>query len=152
MPPDPCLAWGTWELIDYPDSIQYVYNFEMQNENPLNPNQFYQGGPLRTIVEFAVDISPESCIAKPGDANASNTITLADAIAIVNYIFTRPGWPPCPSMSNLCWLSDLICRGDANGSATVTLADAIYLVNYIFNKPGGPWTPIPNGKCCIPVM
>lgn len=90
---------------------------------------------------------PALCVAKPGDANASNTITLADAIAIVNYIFTKPGCNPAPS----CWLSGLVCRGDANGSMTVTLGDAIYLVNYIFNKPGGPWTPLPSGTCCQPV-
>jgi hypothetical protein len=149
MPGDPCFAWGSWELIDYPDSMQYVFNFERLNQNPLNPNQPYNGGPLRTIVEFAVDVSPESCIALPGDANSSNTITLGDAISIVNYIFNKPGWPPCPSASNMCWLSDLLCRGDANGDASVTLADVIYLVNYIFNKPGGPWFPIPNGKCCL---
>ena len=88
-----------------------------------------------------------ACVAKPGDANASNTITLADAIAIVNYIFSKPGCNPVP----LCWLSGLLCRGDVNGNLTVTLGDAIYLVNYIFNIPGGPWTPLPSGTCCQPV-
>lgn len=149
MPPDPCLANGLWELIDYPDSIQYVYNFEMQNENPFTPNQPYLGGPLRTIVEFAVDVSPESCIAIPGDANASATITLADVISIVNYIFQKPGWPPCPSASVRCWLSDLLCRGDVNGDYQITLADVIYLVNYYFGKPGGPWYPKSTYNCCL---
>jgi hypothetical protein len=91
------------------------------------------------------------CVAIPGDANASGTLTLGDAISIVNYIFSKPGWPPCPSMSNSCWLSDLLCRGDTNGSGTVTLADVIRLVNYIFSKPGGPWTPLPSGVCCQPL-
>ena len=48
----------------------------------------------------------------PGDANASGTYTLGDAIAIVNYIFSKPGFPACPSNSGICWLSELLCHGD----------------------------------------
>ena len=85
------------------------------------------------------------CNWRAGDANASGTYTLADAIAIVNYIFNKPGCTPMP----LCWLSGMLCRGDWNGSGTVTLADAIRAVNYIFNKPGGPWDAVPIGECCL---
>ena len=91
------------------------------------------------------------CVSKPGDANSSFTLTLADIISTVNYIFNKPGFPSCPSNSNLCWLSDLLCRGDWNGDANVTLSDVIRGVNYIFNKPGGPWAPLPSGACCLPV-
>ena len=97
------------------------------------------------------------CDAIPGDANASGTITLGDAIAIVNYVFGKPGCLPLP----LCWLSGKLCRGDVNGSCTVTLADAIWLVNFIFAKPcpAGAvvptpccWKPIPCpcSPCCLP--
>ena len=85
------------------------------------------------------------CFAKPGDANASGTYTLGDAIAIVNYIFNKPGCVPLPT----CWLSGLLCRGDWNGTGTVTLGDAIRAVNYVFNKPGGPWDALPIGVCCL---
>ena len=85
------------------------------------------------------------CYAEPGDANASGTYTLSDPIAIVNYVFNKPGCSPLP----LCWLSGLLCRGDWNGSGTVTLADVIRGVNYIFNKPGGPWNALPIGVCCL---
>ena len=85
------------------------------------------------------------CSAIPGDANASGTYTLADAIAIFNYVINKPGCSPSP----LCWLSGLLCRGDWDGSTTVTLADAIRGVNYIFNKPGGPWNALPIGACCL---
>ena len=88
-----------------------------------------------------------TCIAKAGDANASGTFTLADPIAIVNYVFGKPGCIPLPN----CWLSNLLCRGDWNGSGTVTLADVIRAVNYIFAVPGGPWLAIPIGQCCAPV-
>lgn len=94
--------------------------------------------------------NPLQEVIKPGDANASNNYTLGDAISIVNYIFNKPGYPACPSNTNLCWLSDLLCRGDWDASGTVTLSDAIRSVNLIFNKPGGPWTPVPIGACCVP--
>ena len=86
----------------------------------------------------------------PGDANASGRWTLGDVIAIVNYIFNKPGYPSCGSNSAICWLSDLLCRGDWNGSETVTLGDVVQAVNYIFNKPGGPWSPVSSGICCRP--
>jgi uncharacterized delta-60 repeat protein len=86
-----------------------------------------------------------SCVAKPGDANASGTHTLGDAIAIVNYIFTKPGCSPTP----MCWLSNLLCRGDWDGSTTVTLSDVIRAVNFIFSKPGGPWNAVSIGVCCL---
>jgi len=90
-------------------------------------------------------IKYSACVAKPGDANASDTYTLADPIAIVNYVFNKPGCSPLP----LCWLSGLLCRGDWDGSTTVTLGDAIRGVNFIFNKPGGPWNALPVGVCCL---
>ena len=93
------------------------------------------------------------CTAVPGDATASNSWTLGDVIAIVNYIFNKPGCSPVPA----CWLADgLVCRGDANGNGTVTLGDIIRMINYIFNKPcpipgqppSGCWIPWPSGTCC----
>jgi len=98
-----------------------------------------------TGLDFAT-IKYSTCLAKPGDANASGTYTLADVIAIVNYIFNKPGCSPAP----LCWLSGLQCRGDWNASGNVTLSDVIQAVNFIFNKPGGPWNSLPVGVCCLP--
>src|SRR5574341_1147749 len=87
-----------------------------------------------------------ACAAKPGDANASGTYSLADIIAIVNYIFNKPGCSPQPT----CWVSNLLCRGDWNGSGIVSLSDVIRGVNYIFNKAGGPGNALPVGTCCLP--
>lgn len=68
-----------------------------------------------------------------GDANGDRSITLADVIFLVNYIFNKPGnWTPNPIES-----------GDPNCDDDITLADVIHLVNYIFNKPGN-WTPCPH--------
>jgi hypothetical protein len=91
------------------------------------------------------------CLAMPGDADADEALGLPDAISIVNYVFSKPGWSSCPSNTNLCWLFDMICRGDWSGEGDVTLADAITCVNYVFSKPGGPWNPVPSGACCLPV-
>ncbi len=107
--------------------------------------------PLEVYTIWAADSQGKckpagGCIARPGDANASGTYTLADVIATVNYIFNKPGCTPQP----LCWLSGLLCRGDWNGSGTVSLVDVIQAVNYIFNKPGGPWNAVPVGVCCLP--
>ena len=101
---------------------------------------------LQTYGQRAIDKyrTELMCTAIPGDANASNTYTLGDAVAIVNYTYGKAGCSPWPT----CWLSNLLCRGDWNGSGTVTLGDAIRAVNYIYNKPGGPWNAIPIGVCC----
>ncbi|OGC76826.1 MAG: hypothetical protein A2Z27_06225 [candidate division Zixibacteria bacterium RBG_16_50_21] len=100
-----------------------------------------------TLVEAGVDdfevfVMPTAAL--PGDANASGNYTLGDVIAIVNYLFNKPGCSPMPN----CWLSNLLCRGDWDGSTTVTLGDVIRGVNYLFNKPGGPWNAIPVESCC----
>jgi hypothetical protein len=92
-----------------------------------------------------------SCSAIPGDANASFTLTLADIIATVNYLFNKPGWPVCGSGDKLCWLSEMLCRGDWDASGTVTLSDVVRGVNKLFNKPGGPWDALPSGLCCQPL-
>jgi hypothetical protein len=90
-----------------------------------------------------------ACIAKPGDANANGLYSLSDVVAIVNFIFAKPGWPPCPAMGNICWLSGLLCRGDFNGDLLVTLGDVIFGVNFVFGKLGAQ-NPVGSGECCIP--
>ncbi len=99
-----------------------------------------------TEIQVTNDPQNLGCLAKPGDANASSSHTLSDAIAMVNYVFNKPGCSPQP----LCWLSNLLCRGDWNGNGSITLSDVIQAVNYVFNKPGGPWNAMPVGVCCLP--
>lgn len=66
-----------------------------------------------------------------GDANGDETINIADAVYIIDYVF-RGGPPPDP-----------LCVGDANGDGSVNVADAVHLINYIFK--GGP---APVEDCC----
>jgi hypothetical protein len=109
-------------------------------------NKIRQAAGLDTIPGLAEKLGclTTSCVAKPGDANASGTYTLGDVISIVNYIFNKDGCTVKP----LCWLTNLLCRGDWNGSNTVSLSDVIQAVNFIFNKPNGPWNALPSGTCC----
>ncbi|MCI0530899.1 MAG: hypothetical protein L0Y74_02975 [candidate division Zixibacteria bacterium] len=113
-----------------------------------NARQALGVGPVDTLL---IDCLTTSCVAIPGDANASNSLTLGDVIATVNYVFNKPGFPACPANNKDCWLSNLLCRGDWNASSSVTLSDVIQGVNKLFNKPGGPWDPLPVGVCCSPL-
>jgi len=138
----------------YDTTTHYVaYEIDPKRFLPQTRQTNDQFGPHTMLIDSSwlllvptKKIAFKECIALPGDANASGTYTLADVIAIVNYIFNKPGCTPMP----LCWLSGLLCRGDWNGSGTVSLVDVIQAVNYIFNKPGGPWNALSSGVCCLP--
>ena len=60
-----------------------------------------------------------------GDANADGDINLADAVYLINYIFSG-GPEPQPYM----------CVGDVNADGDANIADCVYLINYAFK--GGP--------------
>jgi hypothetical protein len=60
-----------------------------------------------------------------GDVNADSTITAADIVYLVNYVFKGgPAPAPCPA------------NGNVNCDGAVTAADIVYLVQHVFN--GGP--------------
>ena len=61
-----------------------------------------------------------------GDVNISGSITSADVITLVNYVF-KSGLPPQPC----------VAAGDVNCNGSVTSADVISLVNFVF-KGGTP--------------
>ncbi len=61
---------------------------------------------------------------RPGDANASWSVTTADIIQLVNYVF-KGEQLPVPQ-----------CVAMADAGSTVTATDIIYLVNYVLK--GGP--------------
>jgi hypothetical protein len=60
-----------------------------------------------------------------GDVNESGSITAADVIYLVNFVF-KGGPAPLP-----VWQA-----GDVNATSSITSADIVYLVNYVFK--GGP--------------
>jgi hypothetical protein len=62
-----------------------------------------------------------------GDMNNSGTVTSADIITLVNFVF-KGAAPPLPC----------VAAGDVNCSGTVTSADIITLVNFVFKGLGSP--------------
>ncbi len=66
----------------------------------------------------------DACDLLCGDADGTGSVTISDAVRLINYIFSG-GPAPNPLLS-----------GDADCSGLVTISDAVYLINYIF--AGGP--------------
>jgi hypothetical protein len=62
--------------------------------------------------------------------NADGSVTSADIVYLVNYVF-KSGSPPSP-----------MSYGDVNLSCTISASDIIYMVDYVF-KSG----PAPLGSC-----
>ncbi len=65
-----------------------------------------------------------STVIKCGDANADGSLTVADVVYLVNYLFK--GGPVAKPYE----------AGEANCDGKVTISDVVYLVNYLFK--GGP--------------
>lgn len=61
-----------------------------------------------------------------GDVDGNGLITISDAVALINYIFSG-GAPPAS-----------FAAADADCSGTITISDAVYLINYIFAGGPGP--------------
>jgi len=66
-------------------------------------------------------------VANTGDVNTDGSITSADIIYLVNYVF-KGGAPPMPCEA----------AGDVNCNGSVTSADIIYLVSYVFKGGAAP--------------
>ena len=66
-------------------------------------------------------------VIQTGDVNSSGTLTSADIIYLVNFVF-KSGADPLPCEA----------AGDVNCSGTITSADIIYLVNYVFKSGAAP--------------
>lgn len=75
-----------------------------------------------TAVPGSLSAAP---LAARGDANNDGSVTLADAIYMISYLFAK-GPAPAPNLD----------AGDANCDARIDFLDAIYLVNYTVR--GGP--------------
>lgn len=72
-----------------------------------------------------------------GDVNTSGSITSADVIFLVNYVF-KSGLEPLPVVQS----GDVNCSGSPS-SPGITSADIIYLVNYVFKGGPAPCTRCP---------
>jgi len=72
-------------------------------------------------------LPPECLIVIAGDVDVSTSITSADIIYLVNFVF-KGGAVPLPCEAN----------GDVNCSGSVTSGDIIYLVNFVFKGDAAP--------------
>jgi hypothetical protein len=129
------------------DNLMFVQMPVEGNTSPAGVSLAFQ---QEEEEELTYEQDQKLCINIPGDANGNGNLTLVDVISAFNYIFYKPGFPPCGSGNHLCWLSELICRGNWNGDGRINIVDVVWGVNYIFGKPqGGPWNPLPSGSCCL---
>jgi hypothetical protein len=64
-----------------------------------------------------------------GDANGDETVDVADAVYLINYVF-KSGPAPDPEAS-----------GDSNADGAVDVADAVYTINYVFKSGPPPLCP-----------
>ncbi len=62
----------------------------------------------------------------PGDANGDGSVDIADAVAIINYIF-KGGAAPDP-----------LSVGDTNGDCVIDIGDAVQLIQFIFDSGPPP--------------
>ena len=77
----------------------------------------------KNVLDQWTDLYTESfTVYIPGDVNGDGVVTLADAVAVVNYVLNN--------VSN-----DVIeKRGDMNGDGKITITDAVAIVNIIQNE------------------
>jgi len=103
-------------------------------------NSFSQELPAENLSFSSQVASPTDthCVAKAGDTNGDNQVTLADIFLFIPCIFKAGGPHHCPFEPQ--------CRGDANGDGILSLRDITYLVNFLFK--GGP-APVKSGVCCL---
>lgn len=113
------IVWGanpSWTNMQVREALMLTAN------NALTPNNNYGWGIINTWNALNYVFAPPAYL--PGDADGSNSITISDAVFIINYIFAS-GTAPSPLAA---------ADGDCTGS--ITISDAVFIINYIFN--GGP--------------
>jgi hypothetical protein len=117
------------ELYGYPLTTAELINFEWQNNGDI-PSMGWTGGPVFTVIEYALIICPAECPVIIGDADNSGgsvPIDIDDIVYIINYVF---GGGPAP-------MPYAVASGDADCKACfVDIDDIVYLINYVF--AGGP--------------
>jgi hypothetical protein len=129
------------EVYGYPMNPTDLNNFAFLNDVDF-PSEPYNGGPIHTLIEWAMIICPNDTCANqlPGDADGSGIIDNADTLFLVNLI--ENGGPAPSPMAN----------GDANGDCIINYQDIAYIAAYV--NAGGP-PPVactcvnPTVTCCI---
>lgn len=84
----------------------------------------YYDSSINIYVDGAITFGP-NCIR--GDANGSGSVTTADLIFVINYVFKGGPKPGCNGKA-----ADVDCNG------TVSSSDIVYLVNYLYKSGAAP--------------
>ncbi len=79
--------------------------------------------PQEKLFGYSITVGPANNAC--GDADSSGSVSIADAVFLINYIFAGG---PAPSLE----------RGDGDCSGAISIADAVYLINFIFASGPAP--------------
>lgn len=110
-------------------AIDYCCQFPVSFEWEVIPVE----GAVAAASEFCIlDVSAAPGSFIRGDANGDNTINLADAIGILQYLFNGSAVPDCLKAS------------DIDDSSNVNIGDAISLLAFLFSGGPAPEPPFPN--------
>jgi len=101
-------------------SATYLFGISVQDAGAI---------PLKDTIFVSVTIVDPPYIC--GDADNSGSVTISDAVYLINYIFSG-GPAPNP-----------IDSGDTDCSGLVTISDAVYLISYIFSGGSVPCAACP---------
>ncbi len=106
------------------DTGVYKATLKISSNDPLPANNPYNM-PLKLTV--MPPPPPYTC----GDSNADDAVSIADAVFVIEYIFSGG---PAP---------DPVGRADVDCSGAVSIADAVYLIEYIFSGGAAPCAACP---------
>jgi hypothetical protein len=129
--------WDVFENYD-PDPLDpthnHCYTFYEFKKGWKGKGYPFEGHFSDILCAHNLDPSANNVPNIPGDANSDGSVTIADVVYLVNYLFKGGAQP------------DPLWKGDANGGSDcqVNIADVVYLVSFLFKS--GP-TPICNGNC-----
>jgi hypothetical protein len=133
---DSGLTWAVVGFTPYPLASWWTFNANLTVARSWpQPLRFRvragdSGG--ESVVEAALDafeIRGDYLSAPPGDMDQSGSVTAADIVYLVNYIF-KGGAMPLGGET-----------GDVNQTCSASSADVIYLVNFVFRSGPGPMAP-----------
>ncbi|MEM7165961.1 MAG: dockerin type I domain-containing protein [Planctomycetota bacterium] len=98
---------------------------------------FATNGPELSVTGVATSVIYELDIRRlfiRGDSNNDGTLNIADAVAILNFLFSG-GLAVDPNCTE---------AADANGDGSVNIADAVYVLSHLFSMGAPPPAPFPE--------
>lgn len=125
---------------DHADSETLSLTFEDQGGTGVDTGVVYLDGAteaFRTLAQsaFSLTVAPHCPVFIRGDVNTDGAINLADAIALLSWLYKGENFVT-PGCQDAC---------DANDDGKLDIGDAIFVLNNIFNE--GDDFPAPHTTC-----